>query len=193
MGKGDRNEVTTSFYDLARTRRSVRRYSDRPVDRETIDRCIDAARIAPSASNTQPWRFVVVTDPSTCRQIGAATVLPPSAMNRFVATAPVIIAQFTDRPSTAVSAARMVKRLDYPLIDAGIAASQLCLQAAESGLGTCMIGWFNAKKIKRLLYAPRGARLALLITLGYPEEPLHPEEKHRRPLDAIRSFERFRR
>ena len=182
-----------SFNDLAKTRRSVRRYADTPVRHDLIEACIEAARIAPSASNSQPWHYVVVEDEKTRKAVGNATLLGPSKMNRFVSTAPVIIVLIADRTGAPVAIGRRIKRLDYPLIDVGISASHFCLQAAELGLGTCMIGWFNSRRIRRAVKIPGNRRIALVITLGYPaDQPLSPKEKRRKTRKDITSYEVYR-
>jgi nitroreductase len=78
-----------------------------------------------------------------------------------------------------------LKRRDYPLIDVGIAAEHFCLQAAELGLGTCMIGWFDERRIRKLIGAPSFKRLALVISVGYPEADDPARPKSRKPTEAI--------
>jgi len=79
---------------------------------------------------------------------------------------------------------------NYGLIDAGIAAEHFCLQAAEQGLGTCMLGIFNERAVRRLLGVPRGRRVALLIAVGYPEAK-QTRPKRRKSLEQIRSYNRY--
>jgi nitroreductase len=84
-----------------------------------------------------------------------------------------------------------IKNREFPLIDIGIAASHFCLQAAELGLGTCMIGWFNEKKIKKLLHIPRHKRIGMLISLGYPEQEYPVRKKIRKPVKDIYNFNTY--
>ena len=158
------------FLELVKNRRSVRRYSDRPVQREKIDRCLEAARLAPSACNSQPWGFIVVDDPDLKIAVGKAAYSKPLPLNRFAADAAVIIAVTCGRSRPIARIGGAVKRKKYNLIDVGIAAEHFCLAAVEQGLGTCILGWFNERKVKRLLNVDRGKRVALLITVGHPAD-----------------------
>ena len=104
-------------------------------------------------------------------------------MNNFVSQAPVIIAIVLERPNIISKIGSVMKDKEYPLIDIGIAANQFCLQAADIGLGTCIIGWFDEKKIKKLLDIPSSKRIPILITLGYSDARLR--EKTRKPIDKM--------
>ena len=81
--------------------------------------------------------------------------------------------------------------MEYSQIDIGIAAAHFCLQAAELGLGTCMIGWFDEKKIRQLLKIPEKRKIGLVITLGYPPEDYKVRKKIRKPLDEICGFNKY--
>ena len=181
-----------SFTELATKRRSVRRYQQRPVETEKIERCLEAARLAPSASNSQPWHYVVIREDPDRLAVARHTRLPPSNMNKFAASAPAMVVVLKERPRTHIALGGLVKGIQYNLIDVGISAGYFCLQAAEEGLGTCMIGWFNQRAIKKILGAPKTARVALVITLGYPEEKGSVSQSPRKPMDAHRSYERYR-
>jgi nitroreductase len=173
------------FIELATARRSVRKYSPRPVEAEKVGLCLEAARLAPSASNGQPWRFILVDEGALKDAVARATFGPGSAFNRFTVEAPILVA-FVIEPSTVLNRiGAAFKRRRYPLIDIGIAAEHFCLQAAELGLGTCMLGWFDERRIKRLLAVPASKRLGLLITLGYPETADVARPKVRKPIASI--------
>ncbi len=176
-----------SFLDLVRQRYSVRRYADKSVPRAAIDRCIEAARLAPSACNSQPWKFVVVDDDDKRKAIAQAAVLKGSGLNRFAAEAPVLVCVVSQRQKLLPKLAGMIKRRDFSLMDIGIAAEHFCLQATEEGLGTCMLGWFNERKVKQVLSIPKGRRVELMITLGYPADENVPE-KNRNSIDEISSY-----
>jgi nitroreductase len=165
------------FVQLIRERQSVRGYADRPVEKEKLDLLVEAVRLAPSASNAQPWKLIMVDEPVLRGEIAQATFSPAISFNRFVPQAPVIAVLTIERTRTITQIGGWLKDREYQLIDIGIAAEHLCLQAADIGLGTCMIGWFNEKKIKTLLKIPRGTRIGLLVTIGYPSEgyPLRPK------------------
>lgn len=175
------------FLDLVRQRYSVRRYADRPVSREAIGRCLEAARMAPSACNSQPWRFVVVDDPDKKQALAEAALNGPSKFNGFAYSAPVLVCVVSARQKLVPKLAGIVKRKDYSLMDIGIAAEHFCLQATEEGLGTCMLGWFNERKVKQFLQIPKNKRVELIITLGYPADERVPE-KNRKTTDEMSSF-----
>ncbi len=183
----------TSFLELVTARHSVRTYNSYPVEQEKIERCLEAARLAPSACNAQPWKFTVVQDESVITGIAEASLLPGSAMNRFVKDVPVIVGVTGESPNITSFLGSFIKRKKLFLLDIGMAAEHFCLQAAEEGLGTCMLGWFNERKVKRLLGIPRGKRLYLLIALGYPAETEdYFREKNRKAPDEIRHYGVYR-
>lgn len=163
------------FSELAKIRQSDRKYLDKPVEREKIEQCIETARIAPSANNSQPWKFVVVETPHLRDQVAATAA--SMGMNKFVPTAPVIVALVLENGAALSSVASVIQDKEYNLLDLGIVANQFCLQAADLGLGTCMVGWFNEKKVKQLLGVPKKRRVPLLITLGYPASPTRPKTR----------------
>ena len=175
-----------SFLSLVLTRQSVRKYLNQPVEPEKLQRCLEAARFAPSASNSQPWKFVVVNDPDLVQKVAKETIGPLSTFNNFVPQAPVIIAIVIEKMKVITKIGASIQDREYPLIDIGIAAEHFCLQAAEEGLGTCMLGWFNEKPIKELLKIPKDKRIGLLITLGYAPEDYKLRQKIRKnPEDTI--------
>ena len=175
------------FLDLVKRRQSVRRYADRPVSREAIDRCLEAARLAPSACNSQPWSFVVVDDPETVKAVSEQAFSGIYRMNRWAEPAPVLIVVTTERSKYYAALGAQMRNTRYNLIDIGIACEHLALQAAEEGLGTCWIGWFDEKAVKRALGLPRAKKVDIVLTLGYPADE-RVREKKREPLDAIRRY-----
>lgn len=175
---------------LFETRQSVRAYADKPVEKEKLMRCIEAARLAPSASNAQPWKYIIIDDPGLKIDVAdniSGGVIP---INHFTRQAPVIIAVVQERANWSSSTGQFLKRINYPLIDIGISAIQFCLQATAEGLGTCLLGWFNQKKVKRLLNIPRNKRLELMITLGYPASD-EIRIKRRKETNEILSFNHY--
>ena len=157
-----------TFSDLLRTRQSVRKYDPRPVETEKLQALIEAVRLSPSACNSQPWTLILVTEPELRQQIAQATFNAAIAFNKFVPEAPALAVLTLEKPTLTSKVGGLIKHREFPLIDIGVAAAQFCLQAAELGLGTCMIGWFDEKRIQTLLHIPRKTRIGLLITLGYP-------------------------
>ncbi|HKL86721.1 MAG TPA: nitroreductase family protein [Treponemataceae bacterium] len=176
-----------TFLDLVKKRASIRSYDSRTVEQEKLETCIEAARLAPSACNAQPWKFTIVRNPSSIQKIAAACLLPGSSMNKFVKGAPVIIVVTGESPNITSALGSFIKRKKLFLIDIGIAAEHFCLQAADQELGTCMLGWFNERSIKRILSIPRRKRVYMLITLGYPKtENLEtPPAKNRKTRDEM--------
>lgn len=179
------------FSELVRLRQSVRRYQDRPVEPEKLQAIVEAFRLAPSASNSQPWTLIIVDDPPLKDKVARATFSPTITFNRFAPEAPVIAVLTVEKPRLITQIGGWMKQREFPLIDIGIAAEHFCLQATDLGLGTCLLGWFDEKVIKQLLNIPRSTRVALLITLGYAVEgyPLRP--KARKDTDAMSRYNAY--
>ena len=139
-----------NFLELAKSRQSVRAYTDKPVEKGKIANCLEAARIAPSACNSQPWKFIVVDNTELKNSIADATnnrVLP---LNHFTKQAPVHVIVVREKPNFTSKMGEIIRNKTYTLIDVGIATVHFCLQAASEGLGTCILGWFNEKRVKEL-------------------------------------------
>jgi nitroreductase len=177
-----------NFLDLARRRQSDRGFSDRPVEREQVERCLEAAMLAPSACNSQPWFFVVVDDPELRR--GVADALQGLGMNRFAVTAPVLVAVVAEKPALLPRLGGLLKDKPYWLMDIGMAVENLCLQATDEGLGSCIIGWFDEPKVRKLLGIPKEKRVPLVISLGYPVDPTV-RPKVRKATDETRAYNRY--
>jgi nitroreductase len=176
------------FSELIRIRQSVRTYKDKPVEAEKLKTILEALRLAPSASNAQPWKVIVVDKPELKNRVADQTFSSTISFNKFAPTAPVIIILGIDKTRTITQVGGWLKRRDFRLIDIGIAAENLCLQAAELGLGTCILGWFNEKQIKKILNIPRADRIGLLITLGYPIDDYEIRPKKRKEFVEIFRF-----
>jgi nitroreductase len=174
-----------NFSDLVILRQSVRKYSDQLVEPEKIRTIVEAVRLAPSASNSQPWTLIMVDDHLLKMKVAEATFSKTISFNRFAVETPVIAVLTMEKPRLITQVSGWLKKREFPLIDIGIAAEHFCLQATDLGLGTCMIGWFDEKEIKRLLKIPRSSRVALLITLGYPAPGYPVRQKQRRPIEAM--------
>ncbi|MEI6124738.1 MAG: nitroreductase family protein [Bacteroidota bacterium] len=178
-----------NFLELAKTRQSVRKYTTQPVEPEKINRCVEAARLAPSACNSQPWKFIIVDQTQLKNAIAKETYNAVVTFNKFVKDAPVIAIIVMEKPTLVSQIGGRIKDKDFYLIDIGIAAEHFCLQAAEEGLGTCMLGWFNEKKIAELLHLPKSKRIGLLITLGYSDATVR--DKIRKPTQEILNYNRY--
>ena len=153
------------FKELLLRRQSDRKYEQRLVEREKVEACIEASRLSPSACNSQPWTFVVADEPLVVEKLQKAAA--NMGLNRFIHQVPVIVAVVLEKANLTASIGSVIKDKEYPLMDIGIAANNFCMQAAELGLGTCMIGWFDEKKVKEVLEIPSAKRVPLLIALGY--------------------------
>ena len=155
-----------NFMEIAKTRQSCRAYDEgRFVEREKLDAVLEAARLAPSACNGQPYHFTVCKG-DLAKEVAKAT--QGMGMNKFASQAPVLIV-ISEMPyvKSAAMGAR-VKNNDYRSIDIGITTAYLTAEAAAQGLGTCILGWFDDDKIRKLCGLDYPARL--VITLGYPKE-----------------------
>jgi nitroreductase len=168
------------IYEAIRTRKSVRAYLDRPIDERTLERVLEAARLAPSARNDQEWRFVVVRD-----RLARERVAVEAARQPFIAQAAVLLACCAETDGR-------VMRCGQPAytMDVAIAMDHLTLAAVAEGLGTCWIGSFDETLVKQILGIPQAVRVVQLMPLGYPVDP-SPVPKNRLELAKILHFERW--
>lgn len=176
-----------SFFELIQQRKSTREYSPKPVPRRFIESCLEAARLAPSACNSQPWSFLVLDNPATIVKVAKKAFSGLYRMNAFVKRAPVLIVVITERSSYIARMGGMYRHVKYNLIDIGIAGDHLTLRAEELGLGTCWLGWFNEKAVKKLLGLPRSTRIDIIISIGYPKNGGE-KKKTRKPINEIRRY-----
>ena len=159
--------------EIINKRHSVRNFKDKSVDNGIILSMAEAARLSPSACNAQPWRFVAVTDKSLIRDIvvkGMGGIVP----NKWALSAPVIIVGCAVLNLLTHRIGETVKGIHYHQIDMGIAMEHMVLLATEMGLGTCWIGWFKEKKIRKILHIPKGWKIISLLALGYSQEESNP-------------------
>ncbi|MEM2905355.1 MAG: nitroreductase family protein [Candidatus Bathyarchaeia archaeon] len=154
------------FIEVVRQRRSIRKYKPDPVPDEVLDQVLEAARLAPSAGNRQPWHFILVKDPERKKMLGVSS---------WAQEAPVVIVGCTEAASPT---------------DIAIAFEHLVLAAANLGLGTCWIGrWGADETIKAALSIPENIRVLAVTPLGYPAES--PPPKPRKPLSQVVHREKF--
>lgn len=176
--------MTTPLERLIRSRRSIRRFKPEPVERGRISACLEAARLAPSAENAQPWRFVVVDEPVLKERLAEAAFSGIYRMTRFAAQAPVLVVVLASLDLVAHKIGRHIQGTQYYLIDIGIAGEHFVLRAEEEGLATCWIGWFNARRVRKLLGVPRRYKIVAMVAVGIAASR-PPADAKRRPLDAI--------
>ena len=169
-----------NVYDAIRARKSVRAFAERDFPEDTLGRLLEAARLAPSASNRQEWRFIVVRDPAVRRQLAVA-----ARNQKFVGEAPVVLACCAETDNHVMSCGQPC----YP-IDLAIAIDHIALCAVAEGLGTCWIGAFDEVQVRAILGVPATVRVVELLPVGYPRDPA-PVAKSRLPLERIVKRERW--
>jgi len=175
--------------DLIQKRQSVRKYSDKAISREVLDKCLEAARLAPSACNVQPWRFIIIDDKKIIEKIADSAFFGVYSINTFAKKASVLVAVLTEKDSYVTGMAGYFRGVQYSLFDIGCACEHLVLQAEEEGIGSCYIGWFNESAVKKILNIPRGGKIDMMIALGYPDKDKNIfRKKVRKSLEKIRSF-----
>jgi nitroreductase len=173
------------FIELVQARQSTRKFDRRPVPPELIGQCLEAARLSPSACNSQPWTFVVVDAPEVKDRLVREALGGLYKSNAFVRDAPALVVIITETSGYIARMGGLFRHVKYNLIDIGIAGEHLVLQAAELGLGSCWLGWFKESAVRRVLGLPRKTQIDIMIALGYPAEgdPIRP--KVRKPLSAV--------
>jgi len=171
------------FLEIAKNRQSCRKYdSEKAVEREKLDKILEAAQLSPSACNGQPYHFTVCTG-STAKEVAKLT--QGMGMNKFATDAPVLIV-ISEKPY--VKSAAVGSKFtgnDYRSIDIGIAAAYITAQAHTLGLGSCILGWFNNDKVKALCNIKEDIRL--IITIGYPKDDAL-RQKKRKDIDELATF-----
>jgi nitroreductase len=175
--------------EILRRRHSVRAFDSRPVRPEDIVALGEAARLAPSACNSQTWRFIAVTDRRLIDRI-CDEATRPIIRNEFLRQAPLVIVGCSQLDIVANRVGTAITGIEYFRIDLGIAMEHMVLRATELGLGTCWIGWFRERRVKRILGIPRRIRVSAMLAVGHPAS----EESRahaRRPLSEILFAERW--
>lgn len=177
-----------SFLELARSRQSDRAYEPgRTIEREVLERILEAGRLAPSACNGQPWHFTAITEPGLLQEVGKAT--SSLGMNRFVKDASALVLITLEPTNLTSKLGCGIKDKDFPVMDVGIASAYITLAAEDEGVGSCILGWFDEKKIKELVGIPQKRRLMLIVSLGYAFKTKR--KKIRKDWDKIVSFEKY--
>ena len=174
--------------DAIRRRRSIRNYKPAPIPRDVLDKLLEALRLAPSAGNRQPYKFIIVLDEETRKKLAAACRFNPGRLNgqEFIAEAPVVIVA-CGFPDECYS--QMGRYMESWPVDVAIALEHLILQAEEENLGTCWIGAFEEKDVKSILGIPQEVRVLALTPIGYPVEK--PPSRRRKTLGEIISYEKY--
>jgi nitroreductase len=165
--------------EAIKKRESVRQYKDQPVEDEKLNLVLEAGRLAPSASNRQEWRYVVVKD-----RVKRQKLMEAASRQKFVAEAPIVVAACAETDNHVMRCGQLC----YP-IDVAISVDHMTLKAVEEGLGTCWIGAFDEDSVKDILGIPKGIRVVALLTLGYPKTVSG--TKSRKKLNAIVRYEQW--
>ena len=166
--------IQMQVFEAIRTRRSIRQYSSKPVEKDKLLKVLEAVRLSPSATNRQPWSFIVVTKPELKEKLR-------EAYNRdWFVSAPVIIVACAHPDKAWVRS----DGEEYWKVDVAIAMQDLILAAWEQGLGTCWIGAFREEEVKKALQIPDDVRVVAMTPLGYPAEEKGPVS-NRKPLEEI--------
>ncbi|MEM1565975.1 MAG: nitroreductase family protein [Candidatus Bathyarchaeia archaeon] len=168
-------------FEAIQARRSIRAYESTPVPKEKLEKILEAARLAPSAGNVQPWHFIVVTDYDKRAKLARA----PFA--GFLKEAPVVIVGCGDQKASP----------KWFMVDVAIAMQNMVLTATSEGLGTCWVGSFDENEVREMLKVPENYRVVALLVLGYPRKKIDIQGKilhlvrRRKKLEKIVSFEEF--
>ena len=170
-----------NFTEIAQTRQSCRSYDEnRPVEREKLDAVLESVRLAPSACNGQPYHLTVCRG-QAAKEVAAATM--GMGMNKFASQAPVLIVISEEPYVKSAALGAKLKGNDYRSIDIGIAAAYLTAEATAQGLSTCILGWLDDEKIRKLCDLDSPVRL--VITLGYAKESDNLRAKKRKDLSEL--------
>ena len=171
-------------FDLIQERGSIRKYKDTPIPSSDLQTILEAARLAQSAANRQPWQFIVVTDKTLLEKLVDAAHWPDRPPQSSVSTAPTVIICLADPEIS-----RKVGPFDGFLTDLAIAIENMAVTAWQLGIGSCWIGAFQEDKVKTLLNIPEKLRVVSLLTLGYADE--HPRPKKRKRLNDIIHYQQY--
>ncbi|MEI7481226.1 MAG: nitroreductase family protein [Elusimicrobiota bacterium] len=178
--------LETPLLKLVSKRRSVRKYKPLPVEKEKLLICLEAARLAPSACNAQPYKFVVVDDPAVKDKLAAAVFSGIHSPIKFAAQASVLVVVVSQKGKLSAWLGNQVQDTNFRLVDIGIAAEHFVLAAEEQGLATCWLGWFDAKGAAKALGLPAGCKAEVMLSVGYADEA--PPARKRKTMEEISSF-----
>ncbi len=165
--------------DAIRTRRSIRKFLNKPIPQEKLEKVLNAGRLAPSANNRQPWKFIVVLDKMKRRELAQA-----AKNQEFVGEAPAVIVAVALNPDYIMSC-----EVPGYAVDLSIALDHMMLAAVEENLGTCWIGAFSQQAVKSLLNIPEKYKVAALLPIGFPAES--PKPKSRKSLEQVLCYDHF--
>lgn len=172
---GIRDVELKTFYSLFLRRKSIREYSNKPVEEEKINRLLEILRLSQSAANCQPWYFIVV-------KRGDNISLDKVFYKDGFKTSPLVIVACANPTKAWV---RKEDNRNYSWVDVSIALTDMITAATAEGLGTCWVASFDVSKARQIFNIPLGIDIVALITIGYPKSPLIIEKKYRKELVDI--------
>jgi nitroreductase len=184
MGQ-ESESAMSEFFDHAAKRQSCRDFSDQPVEREKLIKCVEAARLTPSACNSQPWKVLVVTDPAIREGVAAGTM--QLGLNAYTAKAQAFFVVLETKAKLMPKIAPLVDSQVFAKGDLGAFTYALTLEAEAQGLGTCILGMFDRAKLTELLSIPDGQTVFMVVAVGYPAKE-GVRAKARKPLEEIHAF-----
>ncbi len=177
------------FDHILERRQSIRSFDSKPVKIKDLMTIIEAARLAPSACNSQTWRFIAVTSRKRIQQI-CDEAMRPVIPNKWIVQAPLIIVGCSQLDVIANRIGSRITGIEYYQIDLGIAMEHVVLKATELGLGTCWIGWFKENKIKEILKIPKRIKVSAMLAVGHSKEVMTKKRK-RKPMEKILFSEKW--
>lgn len=179
-----------SLFDLIEKRFSCRKFVEgKVIDRQLLIKCIEAARLAPSASNSQPWKYIIVDERTIKDSIIDNLSIGNVKVNQFARTSSALIIAVEESKNVELAVGQVLLGRSFAQFDIGCSVMQLALQATELGLATCILGMFNEKNIKKILKIPNNKKIIVVIAIGFPSE--EPPEKKRKELSRILSFNNY--
>lgn len=175
---------------LIQHRQSCRNFDhERLVEKEKLMEILQAAALSPSACNSQPWRYIAVDEPQRVEQL--AQCVQDTGMNKFVGHATAFVVALEGKQTLTAKVGESLKNQKYSGIDLGLSVAHLVLAAEDLGLSSCILGWFNERKLKMLLGIPKTRRIRLVIALGYAMSDDVLRDKQRKKFDEVVSFNKF--
>ena len=163
-----------SLVDVVLSRRSIRRYEQKEIPKDVLDKILEAGRQAPSAANKQPWHFIVLTDSEIKKE------LSKGMFNRFIKDAPITVVGCAHKDLIASK---------WSIVSTTIALQNMVVAAWAMGIGSCWVGDFSEEKVKKLLNIPESWNIVALVSFGYPAEKPQPRKK--KTIEKIVSFNKF--
>jgi nitroreductase len=180
-----RKTFMSDFLELAARRQSCRDFADKPVEHDKLVKCVEAARLAPSGCNSQPWSFVVAENPEIVPEVAKCS--QQLGINEYIAGAKAFIVVLEEHAVLMPKIRVFLDSQYFAKGDLGAAVLSICLEAESQGLGTCILGIYDRDELGRLLNIPAGRQYAGLIAVGYPKND-KVRAKSRKPLEEIARF-----